>query len=146
MADPVRESADPIRLLRSAMGDPGQFTARGDGESVPAWGARAAMHALIAAGYTLAAPGEVVVRLPDWCPLTVPQLLEAWVARCEQLDRIARWHSQGTGPAGMVSGECSECGSPWPCDTRRLIDYGTLDVDDSATSPAEPTEHPAGEQ
>jgi len=56
---------DPIGLIRSAMGDPGQYCPRGDGESVPGWGARAAAIALTRAGVRLAMPGEVVVRLPE---------------------------------------------------------------------------------
>lgn len=52
------------------------------------------------------------------------------VARCndamERLDRIRGWHSRETGPAGTVGDYCNECGTRWPCDTRRMAD-GTYD-------------------
>lgn len=56
--------------------------------------------------------------------VSVAQLREAWLATRGLLDRIATWHAQERGDGGTVSGLCAECGSPWPCDTRRVIDYG----------------------
>lgn len=40
----------------------------------------------------------------------------------EQLDRILSWHARETGPHGTVGDYCTECGQPWPCDTRRMAD------------------------
>lgn len=40
----------------------------------------------------------------------------------EQLDRIQSWHSRESGPAGTVGDLCTECGTRWPCDTRRMAD------------------------
>lgn len=40
----------------------------------------------------------------------------------ERLSRISRWHARESGPAGMVGDLCTECGHPWPCDSRRMAD------------------------
>ena len=75
--------------------------------------------------------GLAVTELSGWADrgnpfLSVDQLYAAWIATRGYLDRIATWHSQETAGGGMVSGLCAECGSPWPCDTRRLIEYGEV--------------------
>lgn len=40
----------------------------------------------------------------------------------ERLARLAGWHARETGPAGTVGDFCTECGHPWPCDSRRMAD------------------------
>lgn len=45
----------------------------------------------------------------------------------ERLARISGWHSRETGPAGMVGDFCVDCGSRWPCDTRRMADGSYVD-------------------
>ncbi len=50
-------------------------------------------------------------------------LLVAEVQRLrERMDRITGWHSRETGPGGMVGDYCTECGTRWPCDTRRMAE------------------------
>lgn len=49
----------------------------------------------------------------------------------ERLDRIVGWHARESGPAGTVGDYCTECGTRWPCDTRRMAE-GTY-VDPEAT-------------
>lgn len=56
-------------------------------------------------------------------------LLSAAFAAGDQLQRIASWHSRETGPGGTVGDFCVECGTVWPCDTRRLAD-GTYENED----------------
>lgn len=48
----------------------------------------------------------------------------------ERLERISGWHARETGEGGMVGVFCVECGTGWPCDTRRMAD-GTY-VDEEA--------------
>jgi hypothetical protein len=38
----------------------------------------------------------------------------------DRLARIESWHSQETGPGGMVGSFCVECGQGHPCSTRRM--------------------------
>lgn len=40
----------------------------------------------------------------------------------DQLQRIAGWHARETAPGGMVGDFCVECGTRWPCDTRKMAD------------------------
>lgn len=40
----------------------------------------------------------------------------------DRLQRIASWHSRESGPGGLVGDYCIECGTRWPCDTRRMAD------------------------
>lgn len=49
----------------------------------------------------------------------------------ERLARITDWHSRETGPHGMVGDYCNECGSAWPCDTRRLAEGTYNDKDEN---------------
>lgn len=39
-----------------------------------------------------------------------------------RLDRLRDRHVRETGAGGTVGTFCVECGSPWPCSTRELID------------------------
>jgi hypothetical protein len=55
-------------------------------------------------------------------------LLDAVIGLRQQRDRLMSWHSRETGPGGTVGDDCNECGTRWPCDTRRLLE-GTY-VDD----------------
>lgn len=48
----------------------------------------------------------------------------------ERLDRLASWHSQETGDAGMVGSYCIECGRPWPCDSRKMADGSWTEADE----------------
>jgi hypothetical protein len=64
-SDPTtREAAADV--MRLAIADPGAVTRRETviAETMAAWRTRAALDALLAAGYSLAGPGDVVVRLP----------------------------------------------------------------------------------
>ena len=47
----------------------------------------------------------------------------------ERLDRIGAWHSRETGPAGTVGDYCNECGSTWPCETKRMAEGTYVDPD-----------------
>jgi hypothetical protein len=48
----------------------------------------------------------------------------------ERLARIADWHARETGPAGTVGDFCVECGTRWPCDTRKMADGTYRDEED----------------
>lgn len=48
----------------------------------------------------------------------------------DRLARIAQAHSKDHGPGGMTSGDCGECGWPWPCPT---FTWATTDRDPTAT-------------
>jgi hypothetical protein len=45
-----------------------------------------------------------------------------------QLDRIATWHSREEFEGGLVGDHCIECGTRWPCDTRRMADGSHEDL------------------
>jgi hypothetical protein len=47
----------------------------------------------------------------------------------EALSRIAAWHSQEQGSSGTVGSFCNECGTLWPCDTRRMAEGTFVDED-----------------
>lgn len=49
-------------------------------------------------------------------------LLSAAFDAGDRLQRIAAWHARETAPGGMVGDFCTECGTRWPCDTRRMAD------------------------
>lgn len=49
-------------------------------------------------------------------------LLSAAFEAGDRVQRIATWHSRESGPGGMVGDFCTECGTRWPCDTRRMAD------------------------
>jgi hypothetical protein len=55
-------------------------------------------------------------------------LLDAVIGLRQQRDRLIGWHSRETAPGGMVGDFCNECGSTWPCDTRRLLEGTYVDV------------------
>lgn len=52
----------------------------------------------------------------------VRDLLSSAFEAGDRLQRIATWHGRESGPAGMVGDFCVECGTRWPCDTRRMAD------------------------
>lgn len=57
-------------------------------------------------------------------------LLSAALDADDRLQRIANWHTRETGPAGTVGNYCTECGTRWPCDTRRMAE-GTYDDEEA---------------
>lgn len=48
----------------------------------------------------------------------------------DRLARIAHAHAKNQAPGGMTSGDCDECGQPWPCPT---YTWATTDRDPTAT-------------
>lgn len=54
----------------------------------------------------------------------VADLCAGW----DRLGRIATWHSRETAGGGMVGDFCIECGTVWPCDTRRMADGSHEDL------------------
>ena len=44
---------------------------------------------------------------------------DTWAAAgpTARLARIAEAHTQDSGPGGLTSGDCTECGHRWPCPT-----------------------------
>lgn len=58
--------------------------------------------------------------------LAIQRLIE----REERLARIADWHVRETGEGGTVGDYCVECGTRWPCDTRKMADGTWSDEDD----------------
>jgi hypothetical protein len=45
----------------------------------------------------------------------------------DRLARIDAWHARETTDEGMVGDFCTECGTRWPCDTRRMADGTYVD-------------------
>lgn len=45
----------------------------------------------------------------------------------ERLSRVAGWHARESGPGGTVGDYCTECGTRWPCDTRKLAEGTYVD-------------------
>lgn len=58
-------------------------------------------------------------------------LLRTLVTTEERLARVADWHARETGPAGTVGDYCTECGTRWPCDTRRIAEGIYVDEENS---------------
>lgn len=70
----------------------------------------------------------------------VYQLMLTRLRLAERLNRISAWHSQETADGGMVGDFCIECGTRWPCETRRMADgtHEDLNESDDPSRPAEP--------
>ena len=49
-------------------------------------------------------------------------LAERLLESAQRLDRITAWHARESGPCGTFGDYCTECGSLWPCDTRRMAE------------------------
>lgn len=60
----------------------------------------------------------------------VRTLLSAAFEAGDRLQRISSWHARESGPSGTVGDFCVECGTRWPCDTRRMTD-GIYEDDDA---------------
>jgi len=82
--------------------------------------ALAAQHLLDLAGIPLGRGDDRDIDARTWLAVELIGGLR------ERLGRISAWHSQETGPGGLVGSLCAECGETWPCDTRRMAD-GTYD-------------------
>ncbi len=52
------------------------------------------------------------------------------IAANERLGRIESWHFRETADGGMVGDFCVECGTKWPCDTRRMAEGTYVDPDE----------------
>ncbi|WP_432091054.1 hypothetical protein [Streptomyces sp. NRRL F-5630] len=61
----------------------------------------------------------------------------------DRLARIAEAHSKDAASGGMTSGDCAECGHPWPCPT---YTWATTDRDPLATWDPADDETPGGDR
>ncbi len=88
--------------------------------------ALAAQHLLDLAGIPLGRHDDRDIDARVWLAVDLINDLR------DRLSRIGTWHARETGPGGMVGDFCIECGTGWPCDTRRMADGTYQDDDDDA--------------